>query len=1176
MGVAAEVAALGAAAAPGRHCRSSRLYAPREPCERRQSAREGKKEFSTTDISRLNETRHSSQRIDVWGTPEVQLGTPRAGPRSPGLCEAQTPPYDATAAAAAMVARATSQQLAAWLAAATELPGAKPLPLGPLVRFQGLWGTSPSSAAGSDPLGPIGPSRLPWLPPAAARPHTSGSAGPWQEAGAAKPLLEPARPSTVPTQSMRPTSLRGLAPLTAFGGPASAAASRPTTAPWEAETGRAHVGSSLTAGFPAAPCSGGGSASQTSVPPVASPVAVLAAERRPQDVLLAEERAAISEAIFSRHDPVLHTVCRGNMASVLAVRAGCAAEAARERRRRHLEVGEAHRKLAAEWRSKQDRPRRSRALPEGGVAVSTAAAGALGAVGQVDGGSGGEASQAEGLDRQDVAKQARNKFLGFGSRRGTAGLAQYKETLRNAMKDETQQGSQKVKICVAMRLKMRRQHTKKLVQLRRQRQKSAESLPEQELKEQRGAFDIYADAEGNLQPQDLLHCLMELGLSGRTRHEKWSVDKLCTKLYIALLDEHSLQVTTMQVRRPGVSSAGDGEAVLFLGEEEEPKDVAKTFHSVTQRSASPSSASDVSPRSARALRNRATIVVHVDSDGPVMAQALNAVAEQQLADGTQRGSFLQRIIAGGTRNDVTLPITFEDFSQEIVPPVRKLLDTIRQEVHFEEFLRRLGRGKEASVLLSPADFLAHVELQGLDMDDAKAALADLQQELEEKAMEAEGEGGKPRSQIHLPASVEELHLDHDTVHELLLRLEERTERSKHRLEHKIKDKVGLDNEVFWQYRHELVNLHSRFNHYDGDEDQCLTQTEAKLLLKHLGFQPFRQGAQAEHVQRLLEEFDEDGNGLVDFLEFLGLMERIRAMQRGDRQHRLAYQFRLRDRLGHGRIDVKEVRDVLKAIGMHVRPEDQDLVEQTVEHFDTDCAGEIIFEELEELVQRISERLQSVAAEQILRFADKLGISMDVFAEYQWAYDQLDTDGSGSLSYHEMKKALEMQMGRAPTKMDVEELYQDIKKDKTADIQITDFMQMMNAASSVRRLFTKEKPFTLRDVPAAKLRECLRCFRLAEGFISKISYEDLVEHAANYLEVKPTMDLREDLPERITSVRQLLAHAQKKAEETTDRTRSGRTEQTTSLSSLPPMSGGAGRVGGCSVPVLRAGQPLLAK
>merc|ERR1712203_263901 len=116
----------------------------------------------------------------------------------------------------------------------------------------------------------------------------------------------------------------------------------------------------------------------------------------------------------------------------------------------------------------------------------------------------------------------------------------------------------------------------------------------------------------------------------------------------------------------------------------------------------------------------------------------------------------------------------------------------------------------------------------------------------------------------------------------------------------------------------------------------------------------------------------------------------------------------------------------------------------------------------------------------------------------------------------------------PTVQEVQSLYDEIDIDIDAEMQMWDFLRLMKVAGTYKGMFRAEVSFTLEDVPTDKLRECLRFFPLADSYISKLSSEELCETVANYLDIKPTTNLREELPESVCNVRQLMEYAKNKA------------------------------------------------
>jgi len=891
-----------------------------------------------------------------------------------------------------------------------------------------------------------------------------------------------------------------------------------------------------------------------------------------QDELDEDERLEFSEALRSL-DPMHSWVCRGDLSGALAAHASLAEVAAREQRRHHREAGDAHRQAAAEWR---DRGRRRHAE----------------AAAHVDGGSGSDGEQGSGIGGggrkgfnaaisramkmqatftdgsipefetngegvanknvrvQDMISNLRAQFINKGnsSSRGTSEMSQYKGQIKGAIQamqklvTNKTSNAEKVRRAIEERLEMRRTHAKKAAKVKRARSKHVAGMPSAELNALRGAFDLYADRD-NLPAEDLIRCLMEVGIAGKTRHERWSVERLCLKLYEGLVKEREVPgVKCDTADSPEADSSdppfesAESAGLVEAGVQEDPSAAAVAGapqSAKTLRKKSKTGTQKI-PELKRpsAFEPRLGFDEAKEKDLPVIAQALAQVVAQQQA-GTIFPNSKFNSISGGIRKkkSLNLPISFAEFNVEIVPAVREQLYIIRQEEHFGDFLHVLDKKGNDDIYLHPSELVELAAARNLDLEIAKATLA-------EAASKGSEEKESGRDDTKNDSKDGEPKLDVYNVHDILMQVEELTERKRHISAQEIRAKVGLEEEVFWQYRHEISKLYRTFEKYDDDEDQNLTHTEAKLLLKHLGFQPYRKGTEAQYVQRILEESDEDGNGLVDFLEFLGLMNRIRGTQLERRRPGLLKKYKLNKSFGAEEksrkleercvdMQLNDVVEILNSIGVKLPEGSEGLVKQVADEVGSDLAA-LYFCELEDITQRVVERLQSDATQFILEMVEVLGLSTNVFAEYQYAFDQCARESCGGVSFKAVKKALELRMGREVNPVLVEDLYFEIRSHPEKTISIEDFFRLLHLAASPKHMFTKELLFTLHEVPPKKLREILRIFRVAEDFILKISFEDLVEHVANYLEVGLNADLREELSDRVTNVRQLVAYATKKA------------------------------------------------
>merc|ERR1711933_196092 len=131
-------------------------------------------------------------------------------------------------------------------------------------------------------------------------------------------------------------------------------------------------------------------------------------------------------------------------------------------------------------------------------------------------------------------------------------------------------------------------------------------------------------------------------------------------------------------------------------------------------------------------------------------------------------------------------------------------------------------------------------------------------------------------------------------------------------------------------------------------------------------------------------------------------ERIREIQKEDRKQIIMAEFKKFDKDGNDRLDVNEIMPLLGHLGLRIKADDRDRVQRMIDEFDVDLSGDggdvgfAEFEEFEDIVQRILEKLQFIAAEQTIAFARSMGFSTKELGDYHWAFDQIDKDMSGGM------------------------------------------------------------------------------------------------------------------------------------------------------------------------------------
>jgi len=139
---------------------------------------------------------------------------------------------------------------------------------------------------------------------------------------------------------------------------------------------------------------------------------------------------------------------------------------------------------------------------------------------------------------------------------------------------------------------------------------------------------------------------------------------------------------------------------------------------------------------------------------------------------------------------------------------------------------------------------------------------------------------------------------------------------------------------------EIKRLGKRFKKLDLDGSGSLS-TEEFMSLPELQQNPL--------VRRVIDIFDDDGNGEVDFKEFIMGLSHFSA--KGDMESKLRFAFRIYDMDNDGYISNGELFQVLKMmVGNNLKDTQlQQIVDKTILFHDKDNTGKINFEEFCEVV-----------------------------------------------------------------------------------------------------------------------------------------------------------------------------------------------------------------------------------
>ncbi|KAF5310128.1 hypothetical protein D9619_010372 [Psilocybe cf. subviscida] len=132
----------------------------------------------------------------------------------------------------------------------------------------------------------------------------------------------------------------------------------------------------------------------------------------------------------------------------------------------------------------------------------------------------------------------------------------------------------------------------------------------------------------------------------------------------------------------------------------------------------------------------------------------------------------------------------------------------------------------------------------------------------------------------------------------------------------------------------LLEFKEAFSLFDKDGDGTITTKELGTVMRSLGQNP----TEAE-LQDMINEVDADGNGTIDFPEFLTMM--ARKMRDTDSEEEIKEAFKVFDKDGNGRISAAELRHVMTNLGEKLTDQE---VDEMIREADVNGDGEIQYDE----------------------------------------------------------------------------------------------------------------------------------------------------------------------------------------------------------------------------------------
>ena len=133
---------------------------------------------------------------------------------------------------------------------------------------------------------------------------------------------------------------------------------------------------------------------------------------------------------------------------------------------------------------------------------------------------------------------------------------------------------------------------------------------------------------------------------------------------------------------------------------------------------------------------------------------------------------------------------------------------------------------------------------------------------------------------------------------------------------------------------QIAEIKEAFSLFDKDGDNTITTKELGTVMRSLGQEPTE-----GELNDMINEVDANGNGTIDFEEFLEMM--ARKMKETDTAEEIRQAFRVFDKDGNGFISSAELRHVMTNLGERLTDEE---VEEMIREADCDGDGQINYEE----------------------------------------------------------------------------------------------------------------------------------------------------------------------------------------------------------------------------------------
>ncbi|XP_078612782.1 uncharacterized protein LOC144882674 [Branchiostoma floridae x Branchiostoma japonicum] len=227
---------------------------------------------------------------------------------------------------------------------------------------------------------------------------------------------------------------------------------------------------------------------------------------------------------------------------------------------------------------------------------------------------------------------------------------------------------------------------------------------------------------------------------------------------------------------------------------------------------------------------------------------------------------------------------------------------------------------------------------------------------------------------------------------------------------------------------QISEFKEAFSLFDKDGDGVITTKELGTVMRSLGQNPTE-----VELTDMINEVDTDGNGTIDFPEFLTMM--ARKMEEVDSENELREAFQVFDKDRNGYISAAELRHVMTNLGEKLTDEE---VDEMIREADIDGDGQINYEEF---VTMMISKSRCMLGERWGKMGGAEKMTEEQIAEFKEAFSLFDKDGNGSITTGELGTVMRS-LGQNPTEAELRDMVNEIDADGNGTIDFPEFLTMM--------------------------------------------------------------------------------------------------------------------------------------